>query len=72
MVIGMAQPQRDADPLNQMLLELAISTARLRAMVDETHALVQHLQNRPAIVSVKNWANETNPSRVQFTSGLDS
>jgi hypothetical protein len=61
LIIGMAAEPTD-DPLTQMLTELARSTARLREMADEAHALVQDLQHRPLPVSVKKWANDTKPS----------
>jgi hypothetical protein len=49
--------------MNQMLLEIAISTARLQAMIEQAHALCEHLQNRPPMVPVKTWA--TQDSRVK-------
>ena len=58
----MTEPQPDADRMNEMLLEIAISTARLQAMIEQAHALCEHLQNRPPMVPVKTWA--TQDSRV--------
>src|SRR5436190_12418752 len=62
LVVDVAQAQAAADPLKDMLTELALSTARLRQMADEAHALVEHVQHRPAVVSVKTGATDVKPS----------
>jgi hypothetical protein len=59
LVIAMKEPQ-PADPFAPIVTELALSTARLRVMAAEAHALVEHLKNRPPVASVKKWAVETN------------
>jgi hypothetical protein len=45
-----------------MLAEIELSTARVRKMADDAHALVEQLQHRRTSALVKQWSSSVDAS----------
>jgi hypothetical protein len=59
-----------ADSLAQLLIDIALSTARIRAMADQAHQLVEELEHRrqPMMTLAKAWSRRDEERRPPCSS----